>query len=97
MRALIREWREWLPMAFLTAVLIYALAASVFISLKLAQVGRGLIAQQQADHQALLRHEALLKRVEADEQRICTAAKATVNSGGSPSLVTILCPKPGQS
>ena len=94
MRGLIREWRDWLPMAFLAAVLLYALIASVFISLKVAEVGHELIVQQQADHQTLIRHEALLKRVEADEQHICTAARTAVADGGSSALVTILCPKP---
>ena len=92
-RRLLAAHREWLPVAFLGVVLVYALAASVWISSRIAQVDQGLLAQQRADHQTLVAHEALLKRGEADEQRICAAAKASVKDGASPALVAILCPK----
>ena len=94
MRQHLREWREWMPVAFLGVVLTYALVASVIITFRITQVDHALVAQQQSDHQALVRHEALLKRVEADEQRVCAAAKTAVQQdGGTDSLVTILCPK----
>lgn len=87
------EWREWLPVVFLGVVLIYALAASLFITIRIAQVDQSLIAQQKADRQTLLNHQSLLKRVEADEARICSAAKTAVAEGGDPRLAAILCPK----
>ena len=94
MRAFLRqEWREWLPVAFLAVVLAYALATSVFITLRIAQVDQGLLAQQRSDHQTLVNHQSLLKRVEADEQRICAAAKTAVADGADPRLAAILCPK----
>ena len=80
--------REWLPVAFLAVVLVYALAASVLITVRIAQVDQSLAAQERADHQTILSHEALLKRVEADEHRICMAAKAT----GDQPIIKILCP-----
>ena len=85
--------REWLPIAFLAVVLIYALAASILITVRIAQVDQGLAAQQRMDHQALVNHQSLLKRVEADEQRICAAAKTAVAEGADPRLAVILCPK----
>ena len=80
--------REWLPVAFLAVVLVYALAASVLITVRIAQVDQSLAAQERADHQTILSHEALLKRVEADEHRICMAAQAT----GDQPIIKILCP-----
>ena len=80
--------REWLPVAFLAVVLAYALAASILITVRIAQVDQSLAAQERADRQTILSHEALLKRVEADEHRICMAAKAT----GDQPIIKILCP-----
>ena len=80
--------REWLPVAFLAVVLVYALAASVLITVRIAQVDQSLAGQERAGRQTILSHEALLKRVEADERRICVAAKAT----GDQPIIKILCP-----
>ena len=80
--------REWLPIAFLAVVLVYALVASILITGRIARVDQFLVAQQRADHETILSHEALLKRVEADEHRICMAAKAT----GDQPIIKILCP-----
>lgn len=80
--------REWLPVAFLAVVLVYALVASILITGRIARVDQFLVAQERADRQTILSHEALLKRVEADEHRICVAAKAT----GDQPIIKILCP-----
>jgi len=43
------------------------------------------------DHAAIQRHALLLKRVEADEQRLCVAAKST----GDQTIIKILCSASG--
>ena len=80
--------REWLPVVLLAAVAIYAAVAIALFSGSVVRFDQSIAAQQKLDHQTILSHEALLKRVEADERRICVAAKAT----GDQPIIKILCP-----
>ena len=80
--------REWLPVVFLAAVAIYAAVAIALYTRSVAIFDQSLAAQQKADHQAILSHESLLKRVEADEHRYCAAARAS----GDQAIVKIVCP-----
>ncbi len=77
------------PWVFGVMVLAWLLAASILIFLRVAALDRTLLVQQQAIQERLTQHSALLKRVEADEHRICAAAQAS----GDQQIIKILCPE----
>lgn len=87
-----RRWepilKEWLPEIIGSVVLIWILVATILITLHIAAIERELIAQQESNQRTLAAHALLLKRVEADEAKVCLAAKAS----GDQKIITIVCP-----
>lgn len=83
--------QEWMPFIVASVVLVWVCVATILITLHVASIDQGLIAQQKADHQTMINHAALLKRVETDEVKACTAARAS----GDQQVIAIICPAGG--
>ncbi len=80
--------RGWMPIVVGSAVLVWVCVATILITLHVASIDQGIIAQQQADHRTLANHIALLHRLEQDEARYCQAAK----DSGNQTIIKVVCP-----
>ncbi len=83
------EIRVWAPIAAAAALMLAILIVLAVVVGQQVSIDQALIAQEKADHAAVVQHDALLKRITQDEANVCMAAKAS----GDQKIVQILCPK----